>query len=269
MQTSDDAVDRLQRRLRETCDELWNRFVDPSESYLDDDGLPWIPLTTGSAACDASRPAFATEQELALIRAQCRALAVNNEFAINGHENRINYIVGPGHSYRATLKKHGAAPPQLAAEVQTVLDRFLRENHWHRRQQELVRRSDRDGEAFVRFFLAADGSTVLRFIEPDQIRTPPELVDDPAAAFGIRTDRQDVETVQGYYIDGVLVRADEIQHRKSNVDFNVRRGLPLFYPVRKNLRRAERLLRNMSVVAEIQSAIALIRKHRNGTRTAT
>jgi hypothetical protein len=34
------------------------------------------------------------------------------------------------------------------------------------------------------------------------------------------------------------------------------RGLPLFFPVRKNLRRVEKLLRNMSVVAEIQSAIA-------------
>ena len=38
-------------------------------------------------------------------------------------------------------------------------------------------------------------------------------------------------------------------------------------PVRKNLRRAEKLLRNMSVVAEIQSAIALIRKHRQATAT--
>ena len=79
------------------------------------------------------------------------------------------------------------------------------------------------------------------------------------------TDRDDVETVLGYFVDGQLIDASEIQHRKANVDANVRRGLPLFYPVRKNLRRAEKLLRNMSVVAEIQSAIALIRKHRQGT----
>src|SRR5204862_536922 len=45
-----------------------------------------------------------------------------------------------------------------------------------------------------------------------------------------------------------------------------RRGLPLFFPVRKNLRRAEKLLRNMSAVAEIQSAIALIRRHNSATR---
>ena len=51
------------------------------------------------------------------------------------------------------------------------------------------------------------------------------------------------------------------------MDANVKRGLPLYYPVRKNLRRVEKLLRNMSVVAEIQSAIALIRKHRGTSRS--
>ena len=61
------------------------------------------------------------------------------------------------------------------------------------------------------------------------------------------------------------IAAADIQHRKANVDVNVKRGLPLFFPVRKNLRRAEKLLRNMSVVAEIQSAIALIRKHQGST----
>jgi hypothetical protein len=88
---------------------------------------------------------------------------------------------------------------------------------------------------------------------------------DPSASFGVQTDPNDVETVLGYWIDGRLVDAAEIQHRKANVDANVKRGLPLFFPVRKNLRRAEKLLRNMSVVAEIQSAIAVIRKHRAAT----
>jgi hypothetical protein len=47
----------------------------------------------------------------------------------------------------------------------------------------------------------------------------------------------------------------------------VKRGLPLYFPVRKNLRRVEKLLRNMSALAEIQSAIALIRKHRSAVRS--
>ncbi len=76
-----------------------------------------------------------------------------------------------------------------------------------------------------------------------------------------------MENVLGYYVDGEFIETDDVQHRRANVDFNVKRGVPLYAPVRKNLRRAERLLRNMSVVAEIQSAIALIRKHRGASRS--
>jgi hypothetical protein len=107
----------------------------------------------------------------------------------------------------------------------------------------------------------------VRFIEPDQVATPAARSTDPSASFGVETDPQDVETVRGYYVDGELVDAVDVQHRRANVDFNVKRGLPLYTPVRKNLRRAEKLLRNMSVVAEIQSAIALIRKHRGVSRS--
>ena len=77
-----------------------------------------------------------------------------------------------------------------------------------------------------------------------------------------------METVLAYFVDGRRVAAADIQHRKANVDANVKRGLPLFFPVRKNLRRADKLLRNMSVVAEIQSAIALIRKHHGSTKSS-
>ena len=127
---------------------------------------------------------------------------------------------------------------------------------------------DRDGEAILRLFVDHEGSTRVRFVEPGQLVTPQELAGQRAHSFGVHTDADDVETVHGYWIDGTYVDAGEVQHRKANVDQNVKRGLPLFFPVRKNLRRAERLLRNMSIVAEIQSAIALIRRHRSGSRSA-
>ena len=151
------------------------------------------------------------------------------------------------------------------AEVQAVVDEFVRLNRWHQRQQEIVRRKDRDGECFIRLFAISDGTTQVRFVEPAQVAAPRDRLADPSASFGIQTNPGDVETVLGYWIDGQLVDAAHIQHRKANVDANVKRGLPLFFPVRKNLRRAEKLLRNMSVVAEIQSAIAVIRKHRAAT----
>jgi hypothetical protein len=306
------TLNTLHRRLQEAYTDLYANFIDPLEHFCDD-GERWLPLAGDGDSFSSLNSAGTlfggplTELTLRDIRNQCRVLAATNEFAINGHENRVSFIVGTGHTYRAVLRKDVgrsstaseqatydassanfqfdicnlqfemsasspglpvSASPSLAASVQFELDHFIRANHWHRRQQEIVRRRDRDGEAFLRFFTLADGTLRVRFVEPDQVATPPNHAADPAARLGIVTDRQDVETVHGYFIDGQLVDAADIQHRKANVDANVRRGLPLFYPVRKNLSRAEKLLRNMSVVAEIQSAIALIRKHRHGTRSA-
>lgn len=256
----------LEQRLETAYEQLLDSLVDPRDAWYDDDGSRWVTLGAAGEGRDCVGMAYRSEAELADIRAQCRALAVSNEFAINGHENRVNYIVGFGHNYRAVPRKHTSAPVEMAAAVQGVLDEFIRQNQWHRRQQELLLRLDRDGEALLRFFVAGDGSTRVRFVEPAQVSTPQDRASEPQHSFGVHTDRDDVETVYGYWIDGQYVDAAEIQHRKANVDQNVKRGLPLFYPVRKNLRRAEKLLRNMSVVAEIQSAIALIRRHRQGNR---
>jgi capsid protein len=268
-------LDRFHSRLTEAYTDLFNSFVDPREPYCDD-GETWLPLSSGPNAGPLYSLGPANESQLADIRRQCRQLALENEFAINGHENRISYIIGPGHTYKAVPTKSmgataglpsSASPTPLVSAVQQTLDDFLTTNRWHSRQQEIVRRRDRDGEAFLRFFTAPDGTLRVRFVEPDQIYTPPEQAGNPAARLGILTDEGDVETIRGYFIDGRLVDASEIQHRKANADANCRRGIPLFYPVRKNLRRAEKLLRNMSIVAEIQSAIALIRKHRQATAT--
>ena len=254
----------LERRLREAFDELWDSFVDPADALYDADGTRWTRLAGLGLPGSAGAP-FADERQLAEIRGECRALAVANEFAINGHENRVSYIVGSGHSYRAAARKGCAPDDALIARVQDALDEFVERNRWRQRQQEIVRRRDRDGECFLRLFAGGDGLTHVRFVEPDQVAAPRDRLGDPAASFGIQTAPGDVETVVAYYVDGQPVAPAEIQHRKANVDANVKRGLPLFYPVRKNLRRAEKLLRNMSVVSEIQSAIALIRKHAAAT----
>ncbi len=263
---ADRGSSELERHLLEVFEDVWDNFVDPAEALYDADGTRWASLGVGPGGIASGVP-FASEQQLAEIRDQCRALAAGNEFAINGHENRISYVVGSGHAYRVTAKGPPDTAASLVHEVQSLLDEFVRANQWHKRQQEIMRRRDRDGEVFLRLFVAPDGMTRVRFVEPSQVATPQRLAGDPSASFGVQTDAEDVETVRGYYVDGKLVDAILIQHRKANVDANVKRGLPLFYPVRKNLRRAEKLLRNMSVVAGIQSAIAIIRKHGAGTRS--
>lgn len=257
---SEDQIGRLQSRLLEAFDSLWDGYVDPSDAFSGDSGEWWAPIGSPGGAAAISAP------HLTQLRDDCRRLAMTNEFAINGHENRISYIVGAGHGYHATIRKGREAPIDLAKSAQTVVDEFVAVNDWHDRQQEIVRRLDRDGEVFLRYFPNGEGLTKVRFIEPEQVAPPREATGEEAANQGVVTADRDVETVLGYYVDGRLIDADEIQHRKANVDRNVKRGLPLYTPVRANLRRAEKLLRNMSVVAEIQSAIALIRKHRTASR---
>ena len=181
---------QLEHRLLEVFDALWDDFVDPREAYADVDGSGgrrW-------AAMPGRRPASARRRRsTSSSSASCASSAAgwrrSNEFAINGHENRISYIVGPGHSYRATIcKGMDASPDAGAGRCRKCSTEFVRENRWHERQQEIVRRIDRDGEAFLRFFVDHDGMTRVRFIEPDQVATPPELAADPSASFGIQTD---------------------------------------------------------------------------------
>ncbi len=149
------------------------------------------------------------------------------------------------------MKKGRNASPELAERAQQVLDDFVFENAWHARQQEIVRRWDRDGEVFLRLLRHVRRPNPRTVCRAGASGTPPGSAADPSSSFGILTEPDDVETALAYYVDGQAVDAAEIQHRKANVDANVKRGLPLYYPVRKNLRRTEKLLRNMSVVAEI------------------
>lgn len=255
-------------------------FIHPYE-YLFDDEEKWTRLegTLNSGRLDS-------EESLEDARQSCRQLALTNEFAICGHENRVSFVVGNGH--RVALEKvHGSSvSSSVLNAARNWIDDFIEENSWFCRQQEIQRRKDRDGEVFIRYFVGRDGKTTVRFIEPEDIFTPDELRFSTASHsrdserfesvsprkkaravnFGIETDPEDSETVLGYWVRGKFLSASRVQHRKANVDAAVPRGIPVFYPVRKNLRRAEKLLRNMSVVAEIQSAIAIIRKHSAGSR---
>ena len=124
---------------------------------------------------------------------------------------------------------------------------------------------DRDGEVFLQLFNTNDGVKV-RFIEPGCVFRPQSQSANKNATFGVLTDPDDVETVQAYYVDEQEIPADQIQHRKANVDVNVKRGRPTFYSIRKELRRAVNILENMGATCDVQSRIAMIRRHVSGTR---
>ncbi len=248
----------LQNQLTEASIDFFDNFVDPLDEFRDaETGQLWLEVGSGGRTFHESL----TATNLHGIREQSRKLVLTNEWAINAIENRISYTIGKGHQYTAVVRKGKEVAVEKIGEAQEFIDEWMRVNKWHKRQQETRRRIDRDGEAFIREAVDGSGMTVYRFIEPGQIVTPESRSNDDNARMGILTAAGDVEDVIGYFVDGNLKKADTIQHRKANVDANVKRGIPLLFPVRKNLQRAEKLQRNMGVVADIQTAIALIRKH--------
>jgi hypothetical protein len=208
-------------------------------------------------------PPYRSEYELARIRNESRWFATHHPFAVSALENRASYVVGSGHSYTVRPKPKADINGDILEAIEREITEFLELNVWQHRQIENQIRLDRDGEVFLRFF-DVDGRLVVRYIEPEQVSTPP----GDKALFGIITDEQDAESIRGYWVrydatrmDWQRINAQEIQHRKLNVDGTLPRGLPTLFAVRANLRRVWKLLRNMTTVASIQAAVAIVRQH--------
>jgi len=91
--TENPQLAHIERRLVESFDRLWDNFVDPTDAFCDHDGLRWTQVgATGAAGATGILPVsapFSDESQLVQIRNQCRLLAMQNEFAINGHEKRV------------------------------------------------------------------------------------------------------------------------------------------------------------------------------------
>lgn len=253
---------RVQKLLEAQTDWLTN-LVDPRDELYDElTGETWEPI--GSNFFAGPDAPFMTEAEHKRIRQKARRTVRQNPYAENMLKNLVSWVIGKGHKYTVTPRKNVVDKRQaqeVATKVQIFLDDLLELNKWGHRQKETYKRQHRDGEAFIRIFHQDNGFTHFRFIEPADVTTPPEYQRDPSASFGIKTDPEDVETVQWYFVNEEQVEPDEVQHRKMNVDMNIKRGLTSIYTVGANLNRAQQLLTNMSMLVQIQTAVAMVRKH--------
>lgn len=234
------------------------------ETPCNDDGERWYMLDPNRCGVtgNCSVVPYCDDTTLDLVRGVGRRLK-RNPFGNNAYENRISYVIGWGHQYQITARAGEDVSEEKLKEHQNWLNEWLKTNKWCHRQQSNVLRRDRDGEVFLRKFRAGGGLQV-RYIEPEAIRTP----SGKQFHYGIETDPQDYETVVSYYVNGKPIPAAEVQHRTRGVDRKDLRGVPILFDVRNNLDRALRTLRNSSTVTEIQTAIAMIRKH-VGATTAT
>jgi hypothetical protein len=245
----------------------WGSFVDPYDQFRDIDGRPWLPL--GGRRDDRkdghNRPFVWSEIDLEWSRGLARWLTTKNKLAIGAMLALRNFTIKTGFTYEAQPAKRlatDATAQALAEQVQDVIDEFSTINAWSEREKSQFWRSRRDGESFLRHFAQMDGTTFVRFVEPEQVVQP--LGSPPTWSFGIHTDPHDIETVLSYAVtygepdDWEEVPAGEITHIKLNVDECVKRGLSDFFSTGEDFDGVSKLLRNMREAGAVQAAIAWI-----------
>ena len=164
------ALEHHTRSLTEAL-ELWDKFVSfDHEELLDDEGMEvWSKIGLQDFVTGSASIAYKTDSDLAQIRNQSRHMALHNEFAINALENRTNYVIGQGHQYEIEPAPGQEPDDALIELVGRWFEGWRKAVGWHKRQQEIMRRLDRDGEAFIRYFPQPGGHLLLRFVEPEKV----------------------------------------------------------------------------------------------------
>lgn len=262
--------------IQEAMSSVSQYYTDPDEAF---DG--WLPIILGVRGLYLENESF-----LYAIRNTARQLTSSNELAKAVVGIHQNFLVGAGTTLEVSKKGDKAVDPEKAAEagpdataqrLQKNWDRFAESNNWADRELEMVDRDIRDGEWFLE--LSKGGKTFngipqARFDDPRIITgaatTPQSQAPSPNVGVLCANGGLDEEvqvgflkrdTYSGQAAEGETVPAARMEHSQQNVDMNMRRGVSGFYPVFANIRRAEKLLVNVSALAQIQAAIAVVRKH--------
>jgi hypothetical protein len=292
----------LKRRV-ESYD-LADRLIDPMERWADG-GRTYTPLgTVNDRRAGGNRPVLYTEYDLRRERSFARLLCDTNYLASGALARLADFVIGDGSTWQVTLK--GAKPgpvhsspggevPEPVKLCQRELDGWREYANWgagpcpndpadpeddpgllQDRRREAFVRGHRDGEVFLRFFDPGEGTGYrpdLRWVEPEQVWTPPEEDQNGPWSWGILTDEDDIERRLAYFVrdvedggaTGDEVDAWKVVHWKLNVDATVKRGISDFFTAGDDFETVRKLLRNMNEAAAIISAIAYLRQHAPGT----
>ena len=212
---------------------------------------------------------FLSETQLDLLRSYARFLYETNTWAKGVVERLCEFIIKGGYTFEVQPARDRDTDKTLVKKAQKMLDDFGCKNQWNEiRQQELFRRSLRDGEWFLQFFPQEDAITSVRVVEPECIRSPNS---EPDWTFGCKSDGDDRETILDYNItyrgmaDQNITPADEVLHSKINVDLGVKRGLSDFFASQETLQNSDKLRRCMQMGESVRQSFAYIREHQQAS----
>jgi len=149
-------------------------------------------------------------------------------------------------------------------------NKFKKKNKWRKREKEIVKRTLRDGEVFLRWFVDEDnGDVKVRFIRANSIKTPNNIIrletSNENISFGVGTDPDDIEKVRNYYVcnsDGTLkerIPANEITHLKINCDSDEKRGASALLIAMPMIEKYNSWLDDRINLNKIRSAVALVK----------
>jgi hypothetical protein len=150
--------------------------------------------------------------------------------------------------------------------TQEVWDEWAEREKFELRAQEAVRRTVRDGEAFIRTFpLGPDLLTkterllTIRFMSPYYVTQP---AGNEKATYGILTNPNDIEDVKTYFYDETRdnkhkpIPAADVVHIKLG-DSDMKRGYPLLFPVIRDIQELEKLLKARQLLHRIRASVII------------
>src|SRR5262249_18305957 len=177
--------------------------------------------------------------------------------------------------------------------VREVWDDFSERNQFIQKAKEIVLRTFRDGEMFLRMF-EKNGKITLRMIEPEKIGWTQTTYDTPGAVQpddideddiyatltedmvgqptkvngGIEFLKDDAEVIVAYHIrygsnineKPTRVPAKDIIHTKPLADSNDLRGIPLLEVIAKNLTNYTLWEEYRIVLNRVRTAVAFVRQ---------
>lgn len=291
-----DELKRANRKLHESYEDWWGGFQQwrlrftPGELGMFGPGLGF-PADRRTDRTHGPLP-FMSEPAWRLHLAFNRDLLSRNHLAIGFLEHVAEFVGNisvqfvrrgqtPGPAASGPVDADSDGMPDAAPEVQMCTEAWeawCEANDWGMgqecRQRESRVRDQRDGNVLLRFFRGGRRQVpVTRFVEPEQLQTPPGETNTGPYSFGKLADSDDAERIVSYWItktsdpaSGQEVPANRIVHKKRNVDRWCKVGLSDFFPCSDSLGHTTRLLESMAIVANVQAKIAWWEFYTTATR---
>ncbi len=228
----------------------------------DNDENTWLSLTADKRILN--------EQQVQDMQVQALKMGYTPQ-GRNALDTMESYVIGK----EAKITAIGLDDEGKLENIQKYWKGFVKKEKWDKKSKELLRRTMRDGESFLRFFepsvdneVKNERFTKIRFVEPLEIK-------DRTGKFtyGIETEQQDIETVINYHRDFQqkkstsdishvqeieVIPADEMIHTKILVDSNVKRGISFLIGVAEYMTKYRDWLNDRIILNKIRNIFNLV-----------